>query len=105
MGILVDFQEAKNKLLNPELSLTSAETPQELSSALKEFAVKRAKVPSDDLVDAIGTFAFSRMPKAQRIAMILAGIFGGEAEQYAAQVPLIDYYASKDFAVPYRHDA
>jgi len=74
----VDFKDARDRLLT-----------QELNSA------------NSALSDAIATFAFSHLPKQNRIALILAGIFGGEAEQYLAQAAEIEFYASKNFAVPY----
>jgi hypothetical protein len=80
-GILIDFEAAKNKLMNP------------VSSVPKESAVQ--------LSDAVATFAFSRLSEPERIMLILAGIFGGDAEQYASQAGELSYYASKGFKVPY----
>lgn len=61
-----------------------------------------SETPSEDLQDAVATFAFSRLEKRNRIALILAGIFGGEAEQYLDKADEIAYYGDHDFAVPYK---
>jgi len=47
-------------------------------------------------------FALSQMPKRNRVAMVLAGIFGGEVEQYLEQADEILFYASTDFTAPYK---
>ena len=83
MGILVDFEEAKAKLVNRQ------NTTAELRST------------DSQLTTAIETFAFSRIEKRNRVALVLAGIFGGEAEQYLLRADEIIWYANVDFAVPY----
>ena len=55
-----------------------------------------------ELIDAVETFAFSQLPKRNRIALVLAGIFGGEAETYLDKADEIEFYASANFAIPYR---
>ena len=50
---------------------------------------------------ALETFAFSRLEKRNRVALVLSGIFGGEAEQYLSRADEIIYYADADFAIPY----
>ena len=81
MGILVDFQEAKAALT----------------------AKRNAPLEATDsnLTTALETFAFSRLEKRNRVALVLAGIFGGDAEQYLLRADEIIWYANVDFAVPY----
>lgn len=76
MGILVDFQEAKNRLTAPVQSNAALE-------------------------DALEAFTFSQVPRQQRIALVLAGIFGGEAEDHLAHAVELDVYASGNFMKPY----
>lgn len=54
------------------------------------------------LNEAVETFAFSQLQKRNRIALILANVFGGDAESYLAQAEEIEFYADKNFAVPYK---
>ena len=79
MGILVDFQEAKAKLTEP------ATIP-----------------PSDDLSAAVEQFAFAQLPKRNRIALVLAGIYGGDAESQLENADQISYYMDGDFTIPYK---
>ena len=82
MGILVDFEEAKAKLVNRQNTTELGSTNSQLTTAIE-------------------TFAFSRLEKRNRVALVLAGIFGGEAEQYLLRADEIIRYANVDFAVPY----
>jgi hypothetical protein len=79
MGILIDYQEAKAKLGTRTVD-GSVDT---------------------QLGDALEQFAFSRLPKRNRIALVLVGIYGGEAEQHLQAADEIAFYATVDFAVPY----
>ena len=82
MGILVDFEEAKARLVNKQNIPALNSTDSQLTTAIE-------------------TFAFSRLEKRNRVALVLAGIFGGEAEQYLLRADEIIWYANVDFAVPY----
>jgi hypothetical protein len=82
MGILVDFEEAKAKLVNRQNTTEPLSTDSQLTTAIE-------------------TFAFSRLEKRNRVALVLAGIFGGEAEQYLLRADEIIWYANVDFAIPY----
>lgn len=86
MGVLIDFQEAKNKL--------TAVDSTKLGSSVNE-----------DLNNAVAMFAFSRLEKRNRVSMILAGVFGGEPEQYLDKADEVAQYAASDFAVPYKAKA
>ena len=82
MGILVDFEEAKARLVNKQNIPALNSTDSQLTTAIE-------------------TFAFSRLEKRNRVALVLAGIFGGDAEQYLLRADEIIWYANVDFAVPY----
>ena len=82
MGILVDFEEAKARLVNKQNIPALNSTDSQLTTAIE-------------------TFAFSRLEKRNRVALVLASIFGGEAEQYLLRADEIIWYANVDFAVPY----
>ena len=91
MGILVDFQEAKAALVAGK---QNANTSSQLENSTDS-------ITNTPLTKALETFAFSRLEKRNRVALILAGIFGGEAEQYLLRADEIIWYANVDFAVPY----
>jgi len=80
MGILIDFKEAKAKL-------TDSQTPISIS---------------DELDDAVEAFAFAQLPKRHRIALVLAGIYGGDAESQLENADQIGHYMEGDFTVPYK---
>jgi hypothetical protein len=75
----VDFQEAKAKLTEPATI-----------------------APSDDLSDAVEAFAFAQLPKRNRIALVLAGIYGVDAESQLENADQISYYMDGDFTIPYK---
>lgn len=79
MGILVDFKEAKAKLMEPGPTGFS-----------------------EDLNDAVEAFAFAQLPKRNRIALVLAGIYGGDAETQLDNADHIAYYMEGDFTIPYK---
>jgi len=91
MGILVDFQEAKEKLLHQTKSADTIATPQLLQEAVE-------------------TFAFSQLPKRERLAIILAGIFNEGNEPVFTDVPehyldiadKLALYIASDFMLPYK---
>jgi hypothetical protein len=76
MGILVEYQDAKRGLITQ-------------------------KMP-DDLEDAVEQFAFNQLSFVDRIALVLAGVFGGEAEQYSEQAAELSFYAKSGFVIPYK---
>jgi hypothetical protein len=82
MGILVDYQEAKAALIASKSVIVSSDTDSILSAALENFA-------------------FSRLEKRNRVALILAGMFGGEAEIYLSKADELIPYADKNFENPY----
>jgi len=82
MGILVDFQEAKAALTASKNAIPSETTDSILTAALE-------------------TFAFSRLEKRNRVALILAGMFGGEAEIYLSKADELIPYSDKNFEIPY----
>lgn len=82
-GILLDFQEAKESLLTKR---TAGPDP----------------AANESLNDAIEAFAFSKLSKRNRIALVLAGIFGGEAENQLDNADQISYYMQADFTIPYK---
>ena len=90
MGILIDFQEAKDRLLNPKSANTTS-TPQELQEAVEKFA-------------------YSQIPKTTRIAMTLAGLFSAGAEPVFSNIPEnyadmaneLMLYIDSDFMLPYK---
>ena len=86
MGILIDFEEAKARLIAPTARSADAGT-------------------TTSLTDAVASFALSQMPKRNRVALVLAGIFGGEAEQHLEQADEVLFYAATDFTVPYKAPA
>lgn len=79
MGILVEFQDAKQKLLG---ETNSADTT--------------------ELTNAVENFTFAQLPSRNRIALILAGVYGGEAEAYLEKIDEFAEYAQSDFKIPYR---
>jgi hypothetical protein len=81
MGILIDFQKAKEALVNPIVQVTPT---------------------SNDLIDAISAFTLSQMPKRNRVAIILAEIFGGDPESRLDAADEIIFYADTDFTTPYK---
>lgn len=78
MGILIDFQKAKEALNKTTLC------------------------PSNDLSDAVASFALSQMPKRNRVAIILAEIFGGNPESRLDAADEIIFYADTGFTAPYK---
>ena len=83
MGILIDFQEAKEKMLNSK-SVDTTTTPQDLKEAVEKFA-------------------YSQIPKWDRIAMTLAGLFNdGTAEEYLDVANELALYIASDFMIPYK---
>ena len=81
MGILLDFQEAKEKLT----AVRSVSTDSQMSDALE-------------------TFAFSQMPKRERVAIILSNLLGGDAEEFLHCADELIPYADKDFAIPFKQE-
>jgi hypothetical protein len=79
-GILIDFQEAKDAL----------------------FTARPNPVEESSLTDAVEAFAFAQLPKRNRIALVLAGIYGGDAESQLDSADQIGYYMQNDFTVPYK---
>ena len=80
MGILIDFKEAKAKLTDSQTSTSI----------------------NPDLDAALESFAFAQQSKRHRIALVLAGIYGGEAEDHLLNADQIDYYMQGDFSIPYK---
>jgi hypothetical protein len=78
VGILIDFKEARAALSVGPQTVT------------------------EDLNDAVEAFAFAQLPKRNRIALVLAGVYGGEAEAQLAQADEISYYMQADFTIPYK---
>ena len=78
-GILIDFQEAKAKLTEPATI-----------------------APSEDLNDAVEAFACAQLAKRNRIALVLAGIYGGDAETQLDNADQVSYYMQNDFTIPYK---
>jgi len=76
-GILIDFQEAKARLT-------------------------ASPIQTNDLEDAVEQFAFAQLAKRDRIALVLAGIYGGDAESQLENADQIEYYMQGDFTVPYK---
>ena len=77
MNPAIDFQEAKERLNSP-------------------------KSATEDLTAAVETFAFSRLPDQHRVALILAGMFGGDAETYLERAGELMIYAASNFSIPYK---
>jgi hypothetical protein len=80
MGILVEFQEEKAKLLDSSAATTN----------------------TTELTNAVENFTFAQLPPRNRIALILAGVYGGEAEAYLEKIDEFAEYAQSDFKIPYR---
>jgi hypothetical protein len=55
-----------------------------------------------ELNDAVEDFAFNRLPRYKKIALVLAGIFGGPVEQYYKAAKELGFYVDLDFAIPYK---
>lgn len=51
---------------------------------------------------ALETFAFSRLEKRNRVAIILSSMFGGNAEAYLDKADELIPYADKNFEIPYK---
>ena len=55
-----------------------------------------------ELTNAVENFTFAQLPARNRIALILAGVYGGEAEAYLEKIDEFAFYAQSDFKIPYR---
>ena len=96
-------------IMSTQTPLTGAE-PQKLPPVIDFQLAKEAlfhpKAPvSADLTAAVETFAFSRLPKRERIARILFALIGDLEDCWQDFLGTADNlapYAEKDFMEPYR---
>lgn len=84
MGILIDFQKAKEALISSN-NLSASENSEKTA-----------------ISDAVAAFALSQMPKRNRVAIILAEIFGGDPESRLDAADEIIFYADTGFTAPYK---
>jgi len=71
--------------------------------AAKEELTTQNMIHSYEIQQALEEFAFSRLSKRDRIALVLYGIIGqGTVEQYFGIADELQFYVSTDFAVPYK---